>query len=91
MEQGKREETLELRFKENKNNNYHKMVDEGAVTKRGWFQRLVTQITMDEDIREGHLLDWMESWDIFNMLEKRTSRADWENTNMEEICVAKMR
>ena len=62
-----------------------------AGSMRGRLQRLVTQITMDEDITEGHLLDWMESWDIFNMLEKRTSRADWENTNMEEICVAKMR
>ena len=59
---------------------------------RGRLQRLVTQIShTDEDIREGHLLDWMESWDIFNMLEKRTSRADWENTNMEEIFVAKLR
>ena len=67
------------------------MTRERAVSMRGRLKRLATQITMDVDITEGHLLDWMESWDIFNMLEKRTSRADWENTNMEEICVAKMR
>ena len=82
-------------MKENKNN-YHKMPRERgsqrAGSMRGRLQRLVTQIShTDEDIREGHLLDWMESWDIFNMLEKRTSRADWENTNMEEIFVAKLR
>ena len=58
---------------------------------RKHFQRLKTQVTTDIERKEGKLLDWMDSWEIFEMLEKRTSRADAKVSNITGYWTNKFR
>ena len=55
------------------------------------FKNLATQVTTDQDNREADFSDWLEYWAIFDMLQKRTSRADYDNTNIKGHLQNKLR